>query len=193
MSKVTADISMSLDGFVTDPTASIGTTLEGHDPGRLHDWMFDARTEADGELVDELYASTGAILIGRRMFDAGFEPWGDPPPFRRPVFVVTHETRDPLPMQGGTTYHFVEGVEAAVEQARAAAGQKDVGVWGGANVIRQCLGAGLLDELQIHLVPILLGGGIPLFGDGGAGRIDLRRTRCVETPRATHLRFEVGG
>lgn len=81
MSKVTSDISMSLDGFITDPKASIGTPLEGNDPGRLHDWQFDAKTDADAEVVAELYASTGAILIGRRMFDAGFEPWGDPPTF----------------------------------------------------------------------------------------------------------------
>lgn len=115
MSKLTSDISTSLDGFITDPNASVGTPLEGNDPGRLHDWRFDAKTDADAELVAELYASTGAVLIGKRMFDAGFEPWGDPPPFGRPVFVLTHETRDPLRMQGGTTYHFVDGIEACLE------------------------------------------------------------------------------
>src|SRR6266516_4098914 len=133
MSKVTSDISVSLDGFITDPKASIGTPLEGNDPGRLSDWQFDARTDADAELVAERYASTGAVLIGRRMFDAGFEPWGDPPPFGMPVFVVTHEARDPLPMQGATTYTFVtDGIEAALEQAHDAAGDKNVGMWGGA-------------------------------------------------------------
>src|SRR5688572_8189072 len=128
--KVTSEISMSLDGFITDPGAS----------------------------VDGLYASTGAVVIGKRVFDAGFEPWGDPPPFRMPVFVVTHEVREPMPMQGGTTYTFVTlGIEAALELARSAAGDKDVGIWGGANLIRQYLKAGLLDEMQIHLIPILLG------------------------------------
>jgi dihydrofolate reductase len=100
MSKVTSDISMSLDGFITDPNASVGTPLEGNDPGRLHDWMFDAKTDADAEIVDERYASTGAVLIGKRMFDAGFEPWGDPPPFGMPVFVLTHEAREPQPNAG---------------------------------------------------------------------------------------------
>lgn len=192
MSKVTADISMSLDGFVTDPTASIGTPLEGNDPGRLHDWMFDGKTDADAQIVDELYASTGAILIGRRMFDAGFEPWGDPPPFGRPVFVLTHETRDSLPMQGGTTYHFVtEGLEAALDRARAVAGGKNVSIWGGASVVEQSLRAGLLDELQIHLVPVLLGDGTRLFTDRGPAHVGLTTTRCVETPGALHLRFDV--
>jgi dihydrofolate reductase len=157
MSKVTSDISMSLDGFVTDLKASVGSPLERNDPGRLHDWMFDAKTEADARIVNERYASTGAVLIGKRMFDAGFEPWGDPPPFGMPVFVLTHEARAPQPMQGGTTYNFVTGIEAALEQARAAAGDKNVSIWGGANIIRQYLKAGFVDEIEIHLVPILLG------------------------------------
>jgi dihydrofolate reductase len=126
---------MSLDGFITDPNASVGSPLEGNDPGRLSDWQFDAKTktETDAAIVDELYASTGAVLIGKRMFDVGFEPWGDPPPFGMPVFVVTHEEREPLPMQGGTTYTFVtDGIEAALELARDAAGDKNVSVWGGA-------------------------------------------------------------
>jgi dihydrofolate reductase len=192
MGKVASDISMSLDGFITDPDAGVGTTLEGHDPGRLHDWMFDAKTEADAAIVDDRYASTGAVVIGKRMFDVGFEPWGDPPPFGMPVFIVTHEQRDPLPMQGGTTYTFVtDGIEAALERARAAAGAKDVGIWGGANIIREYLSAGLLDEMQLHLVPILLGGGIPLFERLDPEGIELRRTSSIETPAATHFRFEV--
>jgi dihydrofolate reductase len=182
---------MSLDGFVTDPEASVGTPLEGNDPGRLHDWQFDAKTEADARIVDERYASTGAVLIGRRMFDAGFEPWGDPPPFGMPVFVLTHEAREPQPMQGGTTYNFVTGIETALEQARAAAGDKNVGIWGGANITRQYLKAGLLDEMEIHLVPILLGRGVRLFEDLTSESSELRRIRCIETPGATHLRFEV--
>ena len=127
MSKVTADISMSLDGFVTDPDAAAGTPLAGHDPGRVHDWMFDARTDADARIRDEMYAETGAVVIGKSMFDVGFEPWGDPPPFGMPVFVVTHELRAPLPMQGGTTYTFVsDGIDAALAQARAAAADETV-------------------------------------------------------------------
>ena len=192
MGKVTSDISMSLDGFITDPGASVGGPLEGNDPGRLHDWMFDARTETDAAIVDEIYASTGAVLMGKRMFDVGFEPWGDPPPFGMPVFVVTHEAREPLPMQGGTTYTFVTDlIEAALEPARAAAGDRNVGIWGGANIMRQYLKAGLLDEMQIHLIPVLLGGGIRLFEDLDPEGLELRRTSAIETPNATHFRFEV--
>jgi dihydrofolate reductase len=192
MGKVTSEISMSLDGFITDPNAGVGSQLEGNDPGRLHDWRFDAKTETDDAIVDEIYASTGAVLIGKRMFDVGFEPWDDPPPFGMPVFVVTHEAREPLPMQGGTTYTFVtDGIEAALEQARAAAGDKNVGIWGGANIIRQYLKAGLLDEMQIHLIPILLGDGVRLFEGLDPEGIELRRTDLIETPGATHIRFEV--
>src|SRR5688500_4709245 len=134
MPRLTASISMSLDGFITDPREST------EDPGRLHDWMFDAKTEADAAIVSERYAAIGAVLIGKRMFDVGFGPWGDSPPFRMPVFVVTHEKRDPLPMKGGTTYTFVtDGIEAALELARAAAGDKNVGLWGGGNIIREYL------------------------------------------------------
>ena len=158
---------------------------------RLHDWRFDAKTDADDAIVDEIYASTGAVLIGKRMFDVGFEPWGDPPPFGMPVFIVTHEARAPLPMQGGTTYTFVDEIEAALEQARAAAGEKNVGIWGGADIIRQYLTAGLLDEMQIHLVPVLFGRGIRLFEDLNPGGIELRRASSIETPGATHLRFDV--
>ena len=165
--------------------------MEGNDPSRLHDWMFDAETEADAEIVDERYASTGAVLIGRRMFDAGFEPWGDPPPFGMPVFVLTHETREPRPMQGGTTYTFVTGIETALERARGEAGNKNVGIWGGANIMRQYLKAGLLDEMEIHLVSILLGGGVRMFEDLTSESFELRGISCIETPGATHLRFEV--
>jgi dihydrofolate reductase len=109
-----------------------------------------------------------------------------------PVFVVTHEAREPLPMQGGTTYTFVtDGIEAALELARAAAGEKNVGIWGGANIMREYLKAGLLDEMQIHLIPVLFGDGIRLFEDLGPDRIELRRTSSIETPSATHFRFEV--
>ena len=154
--------------------------------------MFDARTDADAAVIDELYARTGAILMGRRMFDVGVGPWGDPPPFHLPVFVLTHEVRDSVPRQGGTTYTFVtDGIEAGLEQAKAVAGEKDVGIWGGAKIMRQYLGAGLLDEMQIHLIPVLLGGGVRLFDDPGPERIELERTRTIETPSATHLRFTV--
>jgi dihydrofolate reductase len=191
MGMVHLDISMSLDGFVTGPDEGVEHPL-GEDRGRLHDWMFARRTDADAEVLDEVYARTGAILMGRRMFDVGVEPWGDPPPFQRPVFVLTHEQRDPMPRQGGTTYNFVtDGIAAGLQQAADAAGQKDVGIWGGADIARQYLEARLLDEVQIHLVPVLLGEGVRLFDGLGREQIELERTRTIETPAATHLRFTV--
>lgn len=127
--------------------------------------MFDAKTEADAEVLEEVLRDNGSETDGRRMFDVGVEPWGDPPP-RMPVFVLTHETREPLPRQGGTTYTFVaDGLEACLERARAVAGDKDVGIWGGANLIRQYLTAGLLAEMQ--------------------NKVDR------DSERATHLRFDV--
>lgn len=191
MGKVTCEISMSLDGFITGPNVRVGNGM-GDDGDRLHDWMFDAKTETDAAIVDEKFASTGAIVIGRRMFDVGFEPWGDPPPFGMPVFVVTHEEREAMPMQGGTTYTFVtDGIEAALELARVAAGGKDVGIWGGANIIGEYLRAGLLDEIQIHLVPVLFGDGTRLFEHLGPQRIELTKTSSIETPGATHVRYDV--
>ncbi len=191
MSKVYCEISMSLDGFITGPNVRVGNGM-GDGGERLHDWRFDAQTETDAAIVDEIYASTGAVVLGKRMFDVGFEPWGDPPPFGMPVFVVTHEARAPLPMQGGTTYTFVtDGIEAALELARAAAAGKNVGIWGGADLIRQYLKAGLLDEMQLHLAPILLGDGIRLFEDFDPEGIELRKVSSIETPGATHFRFEV--
>ena len=191
MGKVYCEISMSLDGFITGPNVRAGNGL-GDNGEHLHDWRFDAKTDADARIVDETYASTGAVVLGKGMFDVGFEPWGDPPPFRMPVFVVTHEARAPLPMQGGTTYTFVTGgIAAAIEQARAAAGDKNVGVWGGADIIRQALKAGLLDEMKIHLIPMLLGGGIRLFEGLDPEGIELRKMSAIDTPAATHLYYLV--
>ena len=153
--------------------------------------MFRARLRLNSS-GRRFYASSGAVVMGKGMFEVGFEPWGDPPPFRMPVFVVTHEKRAPLPIQGGTTYHFVtDGIEAALDLARAAAGDKDVGIWGGADIIRQYLKAGLLDEMYIHLAPILLGGGIRLFEGLDSEGIELRKVNAIETPGATHLYFRV--
>jgi dihydrofolate reductase len=191
MGKVTCDISMSLDGFIAGLNVRVGNGM-GDDGDRLHAWVFGGNTEIDDAIVAEKNASPGAILIGKRMFDVGFEPWGDPPPFGMPVFIVTHEAREPLPMQGGTTYTFVtKGIEAALELARAAAGDKDVGVWGGANIIQEYLEAGLLDEMQIQVIPVLFGDGTRLFENLGGRRIELKRTSTIDTPGATHLRFSV--
>jgi dihydrofolate reductase len=191
VTRLVADLSMSLDGFITGPASSVEHPL-GMDDGRLHDWMFDARTDVDAEVCDQVYAATGAVLMGRRMFDVGVEPWGDPPPFGMPVFVVTHRPRDPLPMSGGTTYTFVtDGIAAALAHARRAAGDKDVGLWGGASLCQQYLEARLVDELYVHLVPVLLGDGVRLFDGRAHRRIELVKKQSLDSPRATHLRFEV--
>jgi dihydrofolate reductase len=186
MTRLVLEMTMSLDGFITDPDAG------ADDPGRLHDWMFAAKTDADAAIVAEMYDAVGAVLIGRGMFDPGVEPWGDPPPFGMPVFILTNRPQPPLERQGGTTYTFVsDGLEAALELAGAAAGDKAVGLWGGANVFRQYLAAGLIDELNVHLAPIVLGGGTPLFEPLETARVTLEPRRCVQTPGATHLRFDV--
>ena len=193
MPKVAANISTSLDGYVADPE---------DDVDRLHQWLYDlaswraahglegGETSRDADVLEETFATSGAVVIGKRMYDlAG--GWGEEPPFHMPVFVLTHEARDPVEKDGGTTFSFVEGIENAVEAARAAAGDKDVAIGGGASVIQQCLAAGLLDELQIHLVPVLLGGGVPLFGPD-TSPAELECTRVIDSPAVTHLRFRVG-
>lgn len=158
--QVFVDISMSLDGFITGPNDSVEATLgEGGD--RLHQWVYDlaswrrphglegGRTGADDDLMNEAVERTGAVVMGRRMYDHAEEPWGDDPPFHNPVFVVTHRPRDPLVKEGGTTFTFVtDGIERALEEAEAAAGGKDVSIAGGANAIQQYLKAGHIDEMQ---------------------------------------------
>lgn len=203
MSKVTSDMSMSLDGFITGPNDDAENPL-GQGGERLHEWVYDlvswrerhglagGKTDTDAEVLDEAFRNTGAILMGRRMFDVGEGPWGDNPPFHMPVFVLTHNAREKLAKEGGTTFTFVtDGIESALKQGQAAAGDKDVSVAGGANVIQQYLSAGLLDEIQIHLVPILLGEGIRLFEHIGTERIELESARVIESSGVTHLRFRV--
>jgi dihydrofolate reductase len=197
MPKVTCEISMSLDGFIAGPNDKPGNGL-GDGGERLHEWvtaleswrerhnLSGGEAGRDSELLEESFKNAGAVLVGRRMFDNA-EEWGDDPPFRVPVFVVTHRPREKLVKEGATTFTFVDGVEQALDQARAAAGAKDVSVGGGATVIQQLMKAGLLDELQIHLAPVFLGGGRPLFED--MGQMELECTRVIESPAVTHLRY----
>lgn len=191
MGDVVLDVSMSLDGFIALPS---------DDPGPLHDWVFrDAEatpyrrggsTFSGDEILIESFDATGAVLMGRRTFDLAEEPWGEDPPFQVPVFVVTNRARDEL-VKGATTFTFVtDGLEAALERAQAAAGEKNVGVMG-ADVAQQLLRAGRLDEMQIHLAPVVLGEGIRLFEEG-AGPTGLELTRLIDAPGITHLRFRVG-
>jgi dihydrofolate reductase len=213
MGMVVLDISMSLDGFIAGPNPSLEQPL-GEGGERLHEWAFvlaswrerhglsGGETNVSTEVVEESLAATGAVVMGRRMYSGGAgswadDPnadgwWGDDPPFHVPVFVLTHHPRKPLVKAGGTTFTFVtDGVEAALEQAQAAASGKNVAVAGGASVAQQILGAGLLDELQIQLVPTLLGCGTRLFEDLEATNVQLEPTRAIESPAVTHLRYRV--
>ncbi len=202
MGKVVVDITTSLDGFVAG--ANDGPELPlGEGGERLHQWVYDlaswrephglagGKANQDPEVLEEALGSAGAVVVGRRVFDNA-QGWGDNPPFHVPVFVVTHETRETEAKEGGTTFTFVtDGVERAVEQAKAAAGGKNVTVGGGASTIQQCLKAGLVDELQVHIAPLFLGEGIRLFDDLGAEQIELEGTRVISSPEVTHLRFRV--
>ncbi len=213
MSKLTFDITMSLDGFVAGPNPTLEEPL-GEGGERLHEWLVDlaswrrthglegGATNPDSEILEESVARNGAILMGRRMFSSGAGPWeddpkadgwwGDDPPFHTPVFVLTQHAREPVEKQGGTTYVFVtDGIEAALEEARAAAGGKDVAIAGGASIVQQYLRAGLVDEFQVHVAPLFLGGGVRLFEALGGDLPALKVTRMVESPAVTHLRYEV--
>lgn len=203
MSKVTSDMSMSLDGFITGPNDDVENPL-GDGGDRLHQWVYDlaswrephgldgGKTNRDSEVLDEAFKSAGAFVMGRRMFDVGERHWGDKPPFHRPVFVVTHNAREAVTKEGGTTFTFVtDGIESALEKAKAAAGGKSVSVSGGANIIQQLLKARLLDEIQIHVVPVLFSDGRRLFNQIASEHIELVSTRVIESDDVTHLRFRV--
>ena len=196
MSKVVADISMSLDGFVTGPGPDLAHGLgRGGDP--LHTWALDG-SDVDAEVLRESVESTGAVVMGRRLFDIvdGPHGWSDDMGYGAglaaapPFFVVTHVA--PERVRLGLRFMFVtQGLDAAIDQARAAAGEKDVVVMGGADVVRQCVDAGLVVELRVHLAPILLGGGTPLFA--GSRRRELVQRSVRASPHATHLTYRLEG
>jgi dihydrofolate reductase len=198
MTKVLADISMSLDGYVAGPHDGLGRGLgEGGEP--LHNWVmggawtyaddpsFNA-TGADREVIDEAFGRLGAVVVGRRMYDV-VDGWGDEDTFGMPCFVVTSRPA-PSRTAGKTSYTFVtDGIGSALEQARASADDKDVAIMGGARLIQQYLAAELIDELQIHFAPLLLGGGTRLFNDDVSAKFEI--ARVVDSPMATHVRYRV--
>jgi dihydrofolate reductase len=201
MGNVVVDITTSLDGFIAGPNDGPEVPL-GHGGERLHEWVYDlaswrephglagGKTNTDSEVLDEALRTTGAVIIGRRMFDNA-KGWGEEPPFHMPVFVLTHEAREPVTKEA-TTFTFVnDGIESALEQAKEAAGDKNVSVGGGANTVQQYLRAGLLDDIQIHVAPLLLGGGVRLFEHLGADPVGLEQTRVIDSPAVTHLRYRV--
>jgi dihydrofolate reductase len=202
---------MSLDGFIAGPNQSEDNPL-GEGGMQLHEWAFalaawrephgrqGGEVNASTRVVEESLENIGATVMGRNMFggegpwsDDPWEGWwGEDPPFHTPVFIVTHHERPAAAKRGGTTFTFVtDGIESALEQARSAAGGKDVALGGGASVAQQYLKAGLIDEMQIHFVPVLLGDGTRLFEDLGDASIGLECIRSVAAPGVTHLTYRV--
>ncbi len=212
MSVVRCHQAISLDGFSAGPNQSLENPL-GEGGERLHEWMFETAAWArmqglpagrpetpDSAIVDEIASdpNVGAYIMGRNMFGGGHGRWdeswkgwwGENPPYHRPVFVLTHEPRAPVPMQGGTTFFFVtDGVASALRQAQAAAGDRDVHVAGGAHTIQQFLREGMLDELYLHIAPILLGAGERLLEN--VGEPQMTPVTVVASPRVTHIRYRI--
>jgi dihydrofolate reductase len=213
MSKLRLNMMMSLDGFVAGPEQSAENPF-GIGGMQLNEWLLPLKAfrEMEGEEGGEVNASTpvvegwfeniGATVMGRNMFGGGPGPWGaepwtgfwgENPPYHHPVFVLTRHAREPLEMQGGTTFYFVtDGIESALERAKEAAAGKDVSLGGGATAVQQSLAAGLLDEMLISIVPVLLGDGARLFDNLADARPKLEQVEVVEAPGVTHIRYRVG-
>jgi dihydrofolate reductase len=210
MSQLRAQISVSLDGFVAGPNQSAQDPI-GEGGMRLHEWVFATHAwraqhgleggerNADSDVVEEVTRNVGAHIMGRRMFGGGDGPWdqswrgwwGEEPPFHAPVYVLTHHEREPLEMEGGTTFTFITGgVEAALAEAKASADGQDVAIAGGASAINQYLAANLLDELYLHIVPVVLGSGERLLRD--VGDPALEPVAVAASPTVTHVKYRVG-
>jgi dihydrofolate reductase len=203
MGKLVADITMSLDGFVTGPDDAPGRGL-GENGEALHNWVmggpwrYDDRgrrfapLDVDRAVLQEAMGSIGAGIIGRRMFDVT-GGWGGNPPGGRDAryFVLTHSVPSEWAGQDSPFTFVTDGIDSALKQARAVAGDMDVGIGGGANVIQQYLAAGLVDEFRLHLAPVLLGAGKRLFDNLGTQTIEFQQTRVIESPYATHMFFTV--
>jgi dihydrofolate reductase len=144
------------------------------------------------EVAEKMFKTVGAVVMGRQMFNTGEEPWGDEPPYHMPVFVLTHRPRSKVVKEGGTTFTFVtSGIDSALNQAKAAAGDNDVMVAGGANAVQQYLKAGVLDEIQIHLIPVLFGSGTRLFDHLDSKSLRLETISVIEAPGVTHLKYHI--
>jgi dihydrofolate reductase len=188
MGLIFANLSMSLDGFIAGPNVEVGNGM-GDDGDRLHDWMFVGKSDEEvSAFLGAQFTSVGAVIMGRTMLDVGIEPWGDEPSFHAPVFVVTHRPAEPIVKRGGTSYTFVTGgPEAALDMARNAAAGRDIRIEGGAMIVREYLRAGVIDELQLHIVPILLGGGTPLFTESDDRAVQLGAAGSVDEGGVVHL------
>jgi dihydrofolate reductase len=213
MSKLRCHISISADGFVAGPNQSEESPL-GEGGERLHDWAVSlaawreshdrqgGEVNESSQIMEETFANVGAGVMGRNMFGpvagGGWRDeqwrgwWGEDPPYHNDVFILTHHPRKPVEMEGGTTFHFVtDGIGRALERAQESADGQDIRLWGGAQVVQQYLAAGLLDELELHTVPVLLGDGARLFDNLGGAEIELEQVRAVEAPGVTHLKYRV--
>jgi dihydrofolate reductase len=200
--KVFFSVSMSLDGYIAPESVE---DLMGQQWMELQQWIFPQRffrenlklgeggeEGRNNDILRDTFERTGASVMGKRMFDAGEQAWPEEAPFHTPVFVVTHEKRDPWERPGGTTFHFVDdGIGPALDQAREAAGDRDVRIAGGGATILQYVNAGLIDEFSIALSPVLFGSGTRLFEGVDAGRVALSPVRAVPTQRVTHLTYAV--
>ena len=193
MGRFILDLSMSLDGFIAGPKDDDKPDRELGGLDILHDWRFGGQSSTETEAYEvEKFKPMGAGIVGRRMLDLGIGPWGENPTFHMPIFVLSHEAHKSITKQGGTTYYFVKaGIESVLKEAEEAAGGKDIMLLGGANVAQQFLKAGLLDEIHLHLVPVLLGEGIRLFENVGAEPIKLEQISLTEDLGVTHFRFRV--
>lgn len=193
MGRVVVDVSPSVDGYVAGRDVSVAEPF-GDAGMRLYRWMgLDGTTPTvtDQAAAERRFATAGAVVLGRRMFDVGIGPWGEDGAFGMPCFVVTHRAGEQV-VRGPTTFTFVtDGVDRAVSLARASAGDEDVVIVGGADVVQQCLGAGLVDEIRLHVVPVLLGDGTRLFGGTLEHSLELERIDEVQSSAATHVAFEV--
>lgn len=180
---------MSLDGFIAG--ANVGKQYPmGVNGENLHTWLFNTpKDKVDAEVKREMFAKTGAVILGHRTFEVGVDLWEDVP-FPAPSFVLTHKSREKLVKKSGTFTFVTDGIESALEQAEAVAGDKDIRLMG-ADVGQQYLKAGLLDEIQINHIPILLGGGIRLFEQLGIKQMQLEKDRVLDSPHATHIRYRV--
>lgn len=189
MSKVMLTMSMSLDGFAAGPNVSVAYPM-GEGGLRLHDWLLNPpMNEIDAAVVQEVFATTGAVVLGKRTFEVGLGVWGDTP-YPVPCFVLTHRAQEMRTEKSGMFTFVTDGIDSAVQRAKAAAGEKNVILMGG-DTAQQALKAGLVDEIQINLVPVVLGAGLRLLEQLGSQPIELESTRVIESPRVTHLRFRV--
>jgi dihydrofolate reductase len=204
MSKVFVDLGVSVDGFVAGPNARPGNPLGDGGP-LIHRWMYQTagfvrnlglkgkgRTGPDNDIVEAVTARCGSFVMGRRMFDEGEVGWPENAPFHGPVYVLTNDAREPWVRPGGTTFYFVtDGLASTLSQAREAAGEKDVRIAGGADVVRQCLAAGVVDELHLHIAPLLLGKGVKLFDGPLPERSELEVAQVVDSPGVTHVSYRI--